>query len=105
MPRFNSYRSYKAIREDYTQIIYNTFMKNWVNYIKFGSDPVDLEDFPDLLGEDMKAHVMGVLKGQISMSASNKVLIEDILNAYLDQVNWDRLADNYIASVLDGEPV
>lgn len=105
MPRFNSYRSYKAIREDYTQIIYKTFMKNWVNYVKFGDDPDDLESDPEGLGEDMQAHVMGVLKGQISMSSSNKVLIEDILNSYLDQVNWDRLADNYIASVLDGEPV
>lgn len=105
MPRFNSYRSYKAIREDYTQIIYKTFMRNWVSYIKFGSDPADLEEFPDLLGEDMRAHVMGVLEGQISMSGANKVLIEDIIDTYLDQVNWDRLADNYIASVLDGEPV
>lgn len=105
MPRFNSYRSYKAIREDYTQIIYKTFMKNWVNYVKFGDDPDDLESDPEGLGEDMQAHVMGVLKGQISMSSSNKVLIGDIINTYLDQVNWDRLADNYIASVLDGEPV
>lgn len=105
MPRFNSYRSYKAIREDYTQIIYKTFMRNWVNYVKFGDDPDDLESDPEGLGEDMQAHVMGVLKGQISMSGANKVLIEDIINVYLDQVNWDRLADNYIASVLDGEPV
>jgi len=103
MPRY--YRSYKAIREDYTQIIYKTFMQNWVNYVKFGDDPDDLESDPEGLGEDMQAHVMGVLKGQISMSSSNKGLIEDIVNAYLDQVNWDRLADNYIASVLDGEPV